>query len=53
MGILQLLFNLYILSLGYDSGTLGLLVAMPPIVITISAIPMACWGIELDFDLHF
>jgi MFS family permease len=49
MGILQLLFNLYVLSLGYDSSTLGLLVAMPPIVVTISAIPMGMLGHRIGF----
>ena len=29
MGIMRLLFNFYVLSLGFDAGTLGLLVALP------------------------
>jgi len=39
MGILRLLFNFYVLSLGYDRGFLGTLVAIPPLVITFLAIP--------------
>jgi len=49
MGIMRLLFNFYILSLGFDSGTLGLLVALPPIVITVSAIPMGMLGHRIGF----
>ena len=39
MGILRLLFNFYVLSLGYDRVFLGTLVALPPLVIAILAIP--------------
>ena len=39
MGILRLLFNFYVLSLGYDRAFLGTLVALPPLVITFLAIP--------------
>jgi len=39
MGILRLLFNFYILSIGYDSSFMGLLVSIPPFVITFLAIP--------------
>jgi len=49
MGIMRLLFNFYVLSLGFDAGTLGLLVALPPIVITISAIPMGMLGHRIGF----
>jgi len=49
MGIMRLLFNFYVLSLGFDTGTLGLLVALPPIVITISAIPMGMLGHRIGF----
>jgi MFS family permease len=49
MGIMQLLFNLYVLSLGFSAGSLGLLVAMPPIVVTISAIPMGMLGHRIGF----
>jgi len=49
LGIMRLLFNFYILSLGFDSATLGLLVALPPIVITITAIPMGMLGHRIGF----
>ncbi|MBU1048893.1 MFS transporter [Candidatus Bipolaricaulota bacterium] len=49
MGILQLLFNLYVLSLGFNAGTLGLLVALPPVVVTLSAIPMGMLGHRIGF----
>jgi len=49
MGIMRLLFNFYVLSLGFDSSTLGLLVALPPIVVTISAIPMGMLGHRIGF----
>jgi MFS family permease len=39
MGILRLLFNFYVLSLGYDRAFLGTLVALPPLVIAVLAIP--------------
>jgi len=39
MGILRLLFNFYVLSLGHDRAFLGTLVALPPLVIAILAIP--------------
>lgn len=49
MGIVRLLFNLYVLSMGFDAGTLGMLVAMPPIVITLAAIPMGMLGHRIGF----
>jgi len=49
MGIMRLLFNFYVLSLGFDTSTLGLLVALPPIVVTISAIPMGMLGHRIGF----
>lgn len=44
MGIMRLLFNFYVLSLGHDRGFLGLLVALPPLVITFAAIPAGMLG---------
>jgi len=49
LGFMRLLFNLYVLSVGHDVGVLGLLVALPPIVITISAIPMGILGQRIGF----
>jgi len=49
LGIMRLLFNFYVLSLGFNTGTLGLLVALPPIVITVSAIPMGMLGHRIGF----
>ena len=49
MGIMRLLFNFYVLSLGFDPSVLGLLVALPPIVITMSAIPMGMLGHRIGF----
>lgn len=49
MGFMQLLFNLYVLAAGHDAATLGLLVALPPIVITIAAIPMGMLGQRFGF----
>jgi len=49
MGILRLLFNFYVLSLGYDAGTLGLLVALPPIIITFAAIPAGMLGQRIGY----
>jgi len=49
MGILRLLFNFYVLSLGYDSAFLGLLVAMPPILITLAAIPAGMLGHQIGY----
>ncbi len=49
LGIVRLLFNLYVLSMGFDAGTLGVLVAMPPIVITVAAIPMGMLGHRIGF----
>jgi len=49
LGFMRLLFNLYVLSIGHDSGTLGLLVALPPIVITVTAIPMGMLGQRIGF----
>lgn len=47
LGILRLLFNFYVLSLGQSRSFLGLLVALPPIVITIAAIPTGILGQRL------
>ena len=49
MGFVQLLFNLYVLSLGHDAATLGILVALPPIMITATAIPMGMLGQRVGF----
>jgi len=48
-GILQLLFNFYVLSLGHDRAFLGVLVALPPIVITIAAIPSGILGHRIGY----
>jgi len=39
MGILRLLFNFYVLSIGYDRGLMGTLAGIPPLVIAALAIP--------------
>jgi MFS family permease len=49
MGILRLFFNLYVLSLGHNAALLGLLVAMPPIVIAVTALPMGLLGHRIGF----
>ena len=49
MGIMRLLFNLYAYSLGYDLSAIGWLVAMPPLVVTLSAIPMGMLGHRIGF----
>ncbi len=49
LGILRLLFNFYVLSLGYDRAFLGLLVALPPIVITVAAIPSGMLGHRIGY----
>jgi len=49
MGILRLLFNFYVLSLGHDSAFLGVLVALPPIVITLAAIPVGILGSRIGY----
>jgi len=49
LGIMRLLFNLYAYSLGYDLSAIGWLVAMPPLVVTISAIPMGMLGHRIGF----
>jgi len=49
MGFVRLLFNLYVLSLGHDAATLGILVALPPIMITVTAIPMGVLGQRIGF----
>jgi len=53
LGILRLLFNFYVLSLGFDRGFLGTLVALPPLVIACLAIPagMASHRFGLRFTL--
>jgi len=48
-GILRLLFNFYVLSLGYDRAFLGLIVALPPIVITVVAIPVGILGHRIGY----
>ena len=49
LGILRLLFNFYVLSLGHDRAFLGLLVALPPIVITVAAIPSGMLGHRIGY----
>lgn len=49
MGFMQLLFNLYVLASGHDAATLGILVALPPVVITVAAIPMGMIGQRFGF----
>ena len=49
LGILRLLFNFYVLSLGHDRAFLGLLVALPPIVITLAAIPSGLLGHRIGY----
>jgi MFS family permease len=44
-----LFFNLYILSLGYEPSFLGLLVALPSIVVTIVAIPAGFLGDRIGY----
>ena len=51
MGIMRLLFNLYAKSLGFDLSAIGWLVAMPPLVVTIFAIPMGMLGHKIGFRL--
>ena len=47
LGILQLYFNLYVLSLGFDTALLGLLIALPPFAIMATAIPMGLLGARI------
>jgi len=49
LGILRLLFNFYVLALGHDRAFLGLLVALPPIVITMAAIPSGMLGHRIGY----
>ncbi len=49
MGIMRLLFNLYAKSLGFDLSAIGWLVAMPPLVVTVFAIPMGMLGHKIGF----
>lgn len=49
LGIMRLLFNLYARSLGFDLSAIGWLVAMPPLVVTIFAIPMGMLGHKIGF----
>jgi MFS family permease len=49
LGILRLFFNLYVLSLGHDTKFLGVLVAMPPMMIAITAVPMGLLGQRIGF----
>jgi MFS family permease len=49
LGIMQLLFNLYVRSLGFDLSSIGWLVSMPPLVITLAAIPMGILGNRIGY----
>ena len=49
MGIMRLLFNFYVLSLGHDRAFLGALVALPPLVITVAAIPAGMLGHRIGY----
>ncbi|UCF09516.1 MAG: MFS transporter [Candidatus Bipolaricaulota bacterium] len=49
LGILRLFFNLYVLALGHDTAFLGLLVALPPLVIAVTAVPMGLLGQRIGF----
>ncbi len=49
MGIPRLLFNYYVLSLGYDRAFLGALVAIPPLLITAAAIPVGILGGRIGY----
>ncbi len=49
LGILRLFFNLYVLSAGHGAATLGALVAIPPIVIAVTALPMGLLGTRIGF----
>ena len=48
-GILRLYFNLYVLSLGFDTAILGMLIAVPPFAIMGTAIPMGLLGARIGF----
>ena len=48
-GILRLYFNLYVLSLGFDTAVLGVLIALPPFAIMGTAIPMGLLGARIGF----
>ncbi|MFC2095431.1 MFS transporter [Candidatus Bipolaricaulota bacterium] len=49
MGIMRLLFNLYARSLGFDLSAIGLLISVPPLVVTFCAIPMGMLGQRIGF----
>jgi len=49
LGILRLYFNLYVLALGHDTAFLGVLVAMPPVVIAAGAVPLGLVGQRIGF----
>jgi len=49
LGIMRLLFNFYILSLGHDRAFLGTLVALPPLVITFAAVPAGMLGHRIGY----
>ena len=51
LGIIRLLFNFYVLSIGYESSVMGLLVGLPPLIITFAAIPMGILGHRVGFRL--
>ena len=49
LGIMRLLFNFYVLSIGFESSVMGLLVGLPPLIITFAAIPMGILGHRIGF----
>jgi MFS family permease len=49
MGIMRLLFNFYVLSLGHERAFLGALVALPPLVVTFAAIPAGMVGHRIGY----
>ncbi|HDS28969.1 MAG TPA: MFS transporter [Candidatus Acetothermia bacterium] len=49
LGFVQLLFNLYILSLGYDAAQLGILVSFPPLITMAAAVPLGILGHRVGF----
>ena len=48
-GIYRLFYNLYVLSLGNNAAFLGLLVAVPGLVITVLALPIGALGARTGF----
>lgn len=49
LGFIQLLFNLYVLSLGYNAAQLGVLVSLPPMITMIAAFPLGMMGHRVGF----